>query len=339
MLSQRKGTILKTIVDQYIANAVPVASEVIAGDYPVKISPATIRSEMAWLEDENYITRPHISAGGVPADRGYRYYVEALMGETKLPLNKQRTIRHLFYQVEQQVEEWVHLTAAILASEVMNITLVTLPKASECHLKHLELMIIREPLVLLIVLLYNTKIRQQLLSFDYPISQDELDVISSKLNTFYQGLTGAQIRADSRELSPVEARISQVLLQIMDSEDKQFGEPCLDGLRYFLNQPEFTRTKELWDIIEMLEERYLLKSILSTIGNQEGIQIIIGDENTDSALKKCSVVLGTYSTQEEAKGIIGVIGPTRMHYCRAISAVQYLTLIMNELLSGIYGQE
>jgi len=339
MLSERKSAILKTIVDQYITSTMPVASDVIAHDYPVKISPATIRNEMAWLEAENYITRPHISAGGIPSDRGYRYYVEALMGETELPLNQQRTIRHLFYQVEQQVEEWVHLAAAILAGEVANIALVTLPKASESHFKHLELMAVRESLILLIVLLHNTRIRQHLLSLDQPISQDELDAISSKLNASYKGLTSAQIRASDRELSLVEAGVSQALLQLMDGEDKQFGEPCLDGLRHFLNQPEFARAKELRDVIEVLEERYLLKSILSTIGDQEGIQVIIGEENTDSALKKCSVILGTYSVQKGARGIIGVIGPTRIYYRRVISAVQYLSSIMNELVGEMYGQE
>ncbi|MCD6358354.1 MAG: heat-inducible transcription repressor HrcA [Dehalococcoidia bacterium] len=332
MLSQRKNAILKTIVNQYIANATPVASDIIACEYRDKVSSATIRNEMAWLENENYIIRPHISSGGIPSDRGYRYYVEELMGEPELPLNEQRTIRHMFYQVEQQIEEWARLAAAILAGEVTNIALVTLPRANESRLKHLELMAVRESLILLIVLLHDTRIRQQLLAVETPLSQEELSSISEKLNNRYTGLNRTQIHAaDDGTLSPVELRISHALLQMIDVEDNQPGEPCLDGLRHFLKQPDFTNTEDLRSLIELLEKHCLLNSILSILGEQGGVQVIIGTENTDSALKKCSLVLSAYNSGKGTSGIVGVIGPTRMRYHRVISAVQYLSSIMNEL--------
>ena len=342
MLTQRQDTILNAIINQYIASAIPVPSEAIVSDYPNKISSATVRNEMAHLENEQYIVRPHISAGGIPSDRGYRYYVESLMEEAELPLNEQRTIRHLFYQVEQQMEEWTRLAATILASEVMNIALVTLPKSSEAHLKHLELIAVKELAALLVVLFQNAKIRQQLITFERQVTQEKLDIISNKLNNIFRGKTGVQIRDSyqiNKTLSDLETEISRTLVQIMLSEDRQFGEPCLDGLRYFLNQPEFARTRELWNIVEMLEEKYLFKSVLSALGREEGIKVIIGDENIDETLKKCSLVLGSYGIQEEAKGIVGVIGPTRMQYQRVIAAVQYLCSMMDELVSGVYSEE
>ncbi len=342
MLTQRQSTILNAIIKQYIASAIPVPSEAIAGDYPDKISSATIRNEMAYLENEQYIVRPHISAGGIPSDRGYRYYVESLMQESELPLNEQRTIRHLFYQVEQQVEEWARLAATILSGEVMNIALVTLPKSNEAHLKHLEFVAVKDSAALLVILLQNAKIRQQLISFNRSVTQEELDTVSNKLNSIYRGQTGIQIRKNYQEntnLSSIEKDILKTLVQTMDSEDRQFGEPCLDGLRYFLNQPEFAHTKELWNIVEMLEERYLFKSVLSVLGGEGGVRVIIGDENSNDTLKKCSLVLGTYGIQEETKGVVGVVGPTRMQYQRVIAAVQYLCSIMDELVSGVYSGE
>lgn len=342
MLTERQSTILNTIVKQYIINAIPVPSEAIAGDYPGKISSATIRNEMAYLENEQYIVRPHISAGGIPSNIGYRYYVESLMEEFELPLNEQRTIRHLFYQVERQVEEWARLAATILSSEVMNIAVVTLPKSTETHLKHIELVAVKDFVALLVIILQNAKIKQQLISFNRSITQEELDIVSKKLNDIFEGQTGLQISESYKKndvLSPLEKDVLGALVQIMVSEDRQFGEPCLDGLRYFLNQPEFARTRELWNIVEMLEERYLFKSVLSALSGAEGIRIIIGDENSDSTLKKCSLVLGMYGMQDKAKGVVGVVGPTRMQYQRVVAAVQYLCSIMDELVSGVYNEE
>jgi len=342
MLTQRQSTILNAIIKQYIASAIPVPSESIAGDYPDRISSATIRNEMVYLENEQYIVRPHISAGGIPSDRGYRYYVESLMEGATLPLNEQRTIRHLFYQAEQQVEEWAKLAATILSGEVMNIAMVTLPKSNETYLKHLELVVVKDVAALLVILLQNAKIRQQLISFNQPVTQEELDNISNKLNNMYKGQTGIQIYDNyhtNHTLSSIEEEVLRILVQTMVSEDRQFGEPCLDGLRYFLNQPEFTRTKELWNIVELLEGRYLFKSMLSALGDEEGIRVIIGDENSDDTLKKCSLVLGTYGVQDETKGVVGVVGPTRMQYQRVIAAVQYLCSIMDELVSEVYNGE
>ena len=138
MLTSRAETILKSIVGQYIAKAMPVPSQSIYNSYDLGVSPATIRNEMVHLEQEGYIIRPHPSAGSIPSDKGYRCYVESL-SEITLPLATQRLIGHLFHQVEREHEEWLGLAATIMAQLVQNMAVATKPKSPDCRFKHLEL--------------------------------------------------------------------------------------------------------------------------------------------------------------------------------------------------------
>ena len=160
MLASRTGTILRSIVEQYIVKAIPVSSQGIINDYELRVSTATVRNEMAHLEQEGYITREHPSAGSVPSDKGYRYYVESL-GDIELPLAEQRLISHLFYQVEQELDEWSKLTAKIIAQLVQNMAVVTLPKPPHCQFKHLELVTIKDSLALAVVVLRGARVKQQ----------------------------------------------------------------------------------------------------------------------------------------------------------------------------------
>ncbi|MFC1909649.1 heat-inducible transcriptional repressor HrcA, partial [Chloroflexota bacterium] len=242
MLTERTGTILKHIVEQYISRATPVPSQSLASNPDFRVSPATIRNEMAYLEQEGYITRPHTSAGSVPSDKGYRYYVESLEN-ILLPPSEQRMVSHLFHQVAEETEKWLSLTATLLSQLVKNMAIVTIPKPEAGKLKHMEMVSLQDSQALVVVVLLGAKVKQKLITFDEAVSQIRLAAISNKLNAAYSGLNYHQILANESELSPLEKQITDHLVEMIKAEDAQENEePYLDGLHFILNQPEFAHS-------------------------------------------------------------------------------------------------
>lgn len=339
MLSPRAGTILKSVVGQYITRAIPVSSQSITGDPELEVSPATIRNEMAHLEQEGYIVRPYPSAGSVPSDKGYRYYVDAL-ANIELPLAEQRLINHLFHQVEGELEKWLSLAATILAKVAQNIAVVAKPRSTDSQFKHLELVAWQDTSVLLILVLRGAQIKQQLITFDRAITQSKLTTIANKLNAAYSGLTRAQISTKGTELSPTEQQLTDYLLEIMQAEDKQeYDEPYLDGWFFMLNQPEFAQSQRILALMELVEHRSLLRLIAPPELTSSGVQVVIGKENKAEVIQDYSVVISHYGLPREAAGTIGVVGPTRMPYARVISTVTYLSSVLSILTAELYEKE
>ncbi len=338
MLSCRTETILKSIVDQYIARAIPVPSQRIINDQALGISAATIRNEMAHLEQEGYITRPHPSAGSIPSDKGYRYYVESL-NEVELPLTEQRMISHLFHQVEKEMEEWLILAATLIARWAQNVAVVTMPKPVGCQFKHLELVALQDLLALVVLVLRGAKVKQQLITFDQVISQPQLVAIANKLNDAYSGLTSSQVLAKNIGLSPIEQAVTDCLLKIMQAEDAQgYEETYLSGWHFILDQPEFAHANRILALMKLVEHRNLLKTIVPDELPSHGVQVIIGKENKAEVIHDYSVVISRYGLSKEAIGTISVVGPTRMPYARVISTVGYLASVMSELVAELYGR-
>lgn len=336
MLSERKEHILRIIVGEYISLASPVGSEAIARRCGLGLSAATIRKEMARLEEDGYIIRPHISGGGIPSDRGYRYYVESMVQE-EVPLEEQRMLSHLFHQVERELAEWNRLAAALLARMVHNVAIVTSPKAAASRIKHLELVALQESLALLILLLQQAKLRQQLIAFDEVISQGELGAISRKLSALFQGLTRSQVLARSVGLSPVEEQVKNAVVQIMAGEDeRRYEEPYIEGLRHILTQPEFAHAQNMLCLMEVLESKDIVRGLLPEMLVEGGVRVIIGAENREDAMKECSMVVTQYGVPGEVNGVLGVIGPRRMPYGRAISSVRYMGSLMSDLVAELY---
>ena len=339
MLHPRTATVLKSIARQYISRAVPVSSASIVGDFGLEVSSATIRNEMACLEDEGYIIRPHHAAGSIPSDKGYRYYVGTL-GDVELPVAEKRLIDHLFHQVEENLEEWLGLAVTLLAQRVHNVAVVTMPKPPACKLKHLELVSLQDYLALAVTVLYGAILRQQLISFNQPMSQDELTAIASRLGKAYSGLSASQIMAKEIELTPTEKRITDCLLKIMKAEDERVHEePYLDGLHFLMNQPEFNTVQRMVSLVGLVEQRKLIEVMVpEKLGSRE-VQVIIGKENKEEIIQDYSVVISRYGLPDEAVGTIAVVGPTRMPYARAISAIGYMALMMSRLVAELYGRE
>jgi heat-inducible transcriptional repressor len=337
VLTPRSEIVLKSIIDWYIDHATPVSSQNLVHDYNLRVSSATVRNEMAYLEQEGYIIRPHTSAGSIPSDKGYRFYVSSL-SEIILPISEQRMINHLFHQVEGKIEEWLSLAAAIISQLSQNTAVITVPKPAGCQYRHLELVSIQDFMILLVLVLRGARIKQVVLTLDNPISQAELSALSARLNQVYEALTGEQIKARDLKFSPLEQRITESLITIMKLEDEQdYNQSYLEGLHFLLSQPEFSRNQKIIAIMELLEHRAMLGTILPPETNVRQVQVVIGSENRAEVAQECSLVISHYGPPNEASGIIVVVGPTRMAYPRVISSVSYLSALLSRLMGELYG--
>ena len=337
MLTKRRDKILRIIVREHIATGLPVSSESIARK-GLGASSATIRNEMVELEEEGYLRQPHTSAGRIPSDSGYRYYLESAVGSAQLSAAEQRRIRHQFHQIEGEVEQWIRLAAAILARTVHNVAIATLPKPRQSRFKHLELVSLHDFLALLVLVLREAKLKQQVLALDEAATQEELSVVARHVSSACAGLTSAEILALPLEFSHVEGQVVRSVGQIMESEDEyDYEEPHVDGLRHMLDQPEFAASGSLPAIVGLFEQKSLLKSLLPRVLTSEGITVLIGRENEEDVMRDCSVIVSRYGIPGEVGGALGVLGPTRMRYDRAISTVGFLSLVMSEMVSELYG--
>jgi heat-inducible transcriptional repressor len=337
VLTPRTEIILKSIVNWYIDHAVPVSSQVLVHDYELGVSSATVRNEMAFLEQEGYIIRPHTSSGSVPSDKGYRFYVASLE-DIALPLTDQRMISHLFHQVEGRMDEWLSLAATVLARLSQNTAIITVPKPSDCEFRHMELVSIQDSLVLLLVVLRGARIKQQLFNLEKPLSQAELTAISARMNAAYIGSSAFQIQSKGLDLNSLEQTIRDNLVKIMQTADEQSGgQSYLEGLHFLMNQPEFAHNQRILSVMELLEQRAMLGTIMPQ--PQEGLQVrvVIGSENQAEVAQDCSLVISRYGLPDEASGNILVVGPTRMAYPRIISAVSYISILLSGLVAELYG--
>lgn len=336
-LTDRRQAVLGLVVRQYIATAIPVGSKTIVEQYGLGISSATIRNEMACLEEQGYLTHPHTSAGRVPTEKGYRYFVERLMSEAELPLAEQRTIRHQFHQARLDLEQWMRLAAAVLARAARSTSLVAAPTVAQCRFKHLELIATHGLKVLLVLVLSGGIVKQQMLTLTHPVIQEELSQVANRLNDLFIGLTADQILTSSHQLVPSEAQIANLVVEMMEeSEARSSGEIYHDGLLNIFRQPEFSEIENARQIVRIMEEQSLLEAILTEVLNSSGVQVIIGGEGRWEELSECSVVLAPYGEAGRAVGALGVLGPMRMRYGRAISTVRYVADLLSGLIYELY---
>jgi len=339
MLSEREAIILKSIIRQYIAGATPVSSQRILDESALEVSSATVRNDMVHLEELGYVTRPHHAAGCLPSDKGYRYYVETLT-DIELPVEERLLINHLFYQAEKKLDEWLSLATALTAQMVQAVAVATPPRVLYCQFKHMELISIKDQVALIVLVLHGARIRQELLAFQSPVNQTELSGTSNKLNSLFAGLSREQVAGQSAELSGNEKIAAELVIKLMETEDlAETGEPFLDGFHFILGQPEFTRNYRLTSLVELAEQRKLVKSIIPQELTARGVQVVIGKENKSEAISNLSVVVSHYGIPQKAVGTLGVVGPTRMSYVRAISTVDYLSSVLSKLVAGLYNEE
>ncbi len=339
-LTERCQTILRLVVLDYINTAMPVSSKAIGERYGLGVSPATIRNEMAVLEEKGYLTHRHTSAGRVPTEKGYRYFVEKLMGESNLSSAERRTISHQFHQARLELDQWMRLAAAVLAHSAEGASLVTAPKPVRCWVKHLELVSIRDEIALLILVLQEGTVKQQILTLDSPMLQDELALIARRLTHFWLGCDQTAVAATLGSLTGFERQVADVVLDTMHRIDaRASSEIYRDGLLNVLSQPEFAHGEGAQQVVRALEERQLVDAMVSEVMQRGGLQIIIGGEGRWEELSEVSVVLARYGVDDQATGALGVLGPIRMRYGRAVSVVRYVSQLMSDLISDLYGRQ
>lgn len=334
-LSARRRAIMGLVIREYIASGIPVGSRAVLDRYELGVSPATIRNEMAALEELGFLTHPHTSAGRMPTEEGYRFFVEHLLGDMTLPPDERLLIRHQFGQARAEMDHWVKLAAAVLAHTVRNVALATAPKAVNSRFKRLELIEIRDGIVLLVLVTMEGSVKQQMLNL--PLLQDELKRVANELNEQLAGRSVAEIKTQSQVLSQWAADVASLLVPIMERLDSQVSDIYREGLSHALTEPEFAEGDMIRRVVEIIEARPLLESIVAKTRESDGVQVIIGGEGRWRELSQVSLVLSRYGVDEDTTGVLGVLGPLRMPYGRTISAVRYVANLMSELLREFYG--
>lgn len=335
MLTERRSALLNLIVEEYVDTAQPVGSQYIVRKHRMPVSSATVRLEMARLEEDGFIMQPHTSAGRVPSDQGYRYYVESLMAEEALALEERETIRHQFHQAERAMEQWFQLAAAVLAHSVSNFAVVTSPRSKETRLRHVQLVPLQETTALCVVVLNEARLRQQVVTFREPVDEQALLIASGRINERCAGLSPSEIARLPEPASDVEAFVQQAVVDLMEQEEVALGEVFRDGVREVLSQPEFARSERILDLIDILEQRTLSNAIpIRQLGDDQ-ISVVIGAENSHEAMRDCSVVLARYGIEGGPSGVVAVLGPTRMRYARTIPTVRYLATLLGDLIAQL----
>lgn len=341
-LTMRQGLLLKLIVREHVESTAPVASRILVEKYRLDFSPATVRNEMAALEELGYLAQPHTSAGRVPTEAGFRYFVARLMEEQSLPVAEQRRIAHQFHQARDHVEVWLPLAASVLARSSGVASVVTAPRTTQPVYKHLELILTHGRAVLLILVLQGGMIEQQMLALSEPLTQAFLRDAADRLNQIFAGLGLTAIEARIGELPTLEADIARLVVSIMrNAEGSPSDEIYQHGLSDLLQEPEFTEGDTAsTSVVRVLEERSLLQAVLAETLTPAvgvgGVRVLIGGEGRWDELRTCSIVLARYGVMNYATGALGVVGPIRMPYSRTISVVRFVANILGEMVYDMY---
>jgi heat-inducible transcriptional repressor len=326
-LDQRKQQILKAVVADYTRTGVPVGSASLAV-HLATWSSATIRNELATLSEVGYLIQPHTSAGRVPSDLGYRYYVDFLMDEEDVPPAVRRQVDPFFAVMPSGIEDILEIAATALAHAADAVSLVTAPRALGVRVKHLDLVKLSDAQALLVLVLEGNLVRQQALNLTSPTDQGVLSAIASGLNAAVVGLNAADMSRLPESVglhAGLERDLLTQIVAFMTVCDAQQDTLILhDGVRNLLHQPEFGDVELLQQVIEVVEEERMLAALISAADLDHGIQIMIGRESGMAELSRCSLVLTTYRAGAERRGTIGVLGSTRMAYAQVGPRVRYV---------------
>jgi len=342
-LTERQKTLLLLIIRDYIESAQPVGSRRLAEHYHLDLSSATIRNEMGQLTEMGYLRQPHTSAGRVPTEDGYRYFVSEMMPNAELPETIQHTISHQFHQSRADMDQWMTLAASILASQSQGVSVVTAPHVEQAKYKHVELISTQGRQVLMVLVMAGGEVSQQILTLAEPVNQERLSQAASHLNSLLAGLAVDSISSLPSRADLLEQDILLLILQDMRRAAASIsGEIYTDGLTNVLNEPEFAESDDARRALKIFEERSTLQDLLArttTNSNIGGLQVLIGGEGEWEELRQCSMVIARYGVPGMATGMLGVLGPMRMSYARTIPMVRYVAGLLSELVNDRISEE
>lgn len=336
-LGDRQRELLRAVIREYIATAEPVASAALVRRYRLDVSSATVRNELAALEELGLLTHPHTSAGRVPTDLGYRYFIESLMPRPALPPAEQVTVSHQFQQALSNTAEWLRLAASTLARLTAEAAIVTPVTMTRSTLRHVEAVPISERRVLLVAVLDGGSVLQQLVELREPATTEELRRLSARLTASLADRSADAI-ARLALMDPVGMQVATALGRLVEQHDAgQARDVYYDGIQNILAQPEFTDSDSVRDVLRLLEDRTRLADILPRELGDDEVSVAIGSEHRLAPLRGFSLVFGRYGAGSDAVGYVGVVGPTRMDYARSISAVRYVGSLMSDLVRVMEG--
>jgi len=338
-LKSRKEKILGTIIETYIKEAKPVGSRTIARKLRFKYSPATIRNIMADLEEEGYITHPYTSAGRVPTNKGYRYYVDNLMPQEELtPQEKREIMREYANFKMEDLSTIMEKTGRLLARLSEEAGIVVYPRIERSKLKHIELIDIGNNCVLMVLVTNSGLVKNLILRFPQSYSRSQLEKISNLFNFELEGTYVSEIYRYLLQKKLTEDfsiyNLFKDAFSILEEAFKQLEEErfCFEGATQIISKPEFENREALAKLLHLIEEKRTILEIISQDMEEEGIKIHIGEENPFEEVKYLSIITANYHIEKNAVGALGIIGPTRMAYAHILSIVKNVKEILEKVL-------
>lgn len=339
-LNGRKLLILQAIIEDYINTAEPVGSRTISKKYITNVSSATIRNDMADLEDMGYIEQPHTSAGRVPSDKAYRLYVDSLMGQNIINEAKIEYIKKEFIETLGEMDRLVKHASKLLSDLTRYTSIAIAPQLSKTCLKHIQFIKVDSSNVLAVIVTDAGFVKNSVIRVEDEMDDKTLEKVSKIFNENLSGMSFEElIDMDIENVKDLDRKINgykdifiQIfpeLLQILKYSDK--AEVYHEGVSNLLDLPEYSNVEKAKEVLNILEEHDLLFNILSDATHD--LKVAIGKENKVERLKDCSLITTTYSINGKTIGSIGVIGPTRMEYSKVITIVDSLTYNLNDILS------
>ncbi|GAB6152618.1 heat-inducible transcriptional repressor HrcA [Desulfosporosinus burensis] len=337
-MDERKRKILRAIVQDYIATAEPIGSRTIARKFDLGVSSATIRNEMADLEDLGFIEQPYTSAGRIPSDAGYRYFVDCLMDPKVLNAEEKEFIERESTRRIHEIQEVITHTSKLL-SELTNLTSLVLgPHKAKSKFGKLHFLPYQPGQVIMVIVKENGAVENHIIEVGDNQTAEELQQVAEVFNQKMRGYSLNQVKRSMlheiySELSRQRLLIDNTLDMLRAILDDSEGEEriCLGGTLNMLNQPEFKDLGKVKTLFKIFEENEPLKKLLHP--DQEGLNVTIGGENSLKEFKDCSVISATYRVNGLTIGAVGVLGPTRMDYAKVIAIVDFMTRSLTDVLT------
>ena len=345
VLDERKVKILDAIIRNYLETGEPVGSRTISKYTDLNLSSATIRNEMADLEELGYIVQPHTSAGRIPSDKGYRFYVDHLMKEKDREVTE---MKEFVIEKTQKMEQVLKQVAKMLATNTNYATMITAPSFSN-KVKFIQLSQIDEHQMLAVVVMNSNMVKNQVITVNEALDNETLLKLNILLNTALNGLSLQEINLGTIARLKEQAGIhSQVVSEVMDALEQALSENedlqiYTSGATNILKYPELSSSESATNLLSAFEEKEELMSLVNEALNDEasetGIQVYIGNETPIQTMKDCSVVTATYELGDGVKGTIGIIGPKRMDYENVVDNLKTLRKQLDSILSKAKGKD
>jgi heat-inducible transcriptional repressor len=342
-LSGRSEEILRLLIRTYIASGEPVGSKTLAAHLKDRLSPATIRNTMAELEEAGYLTHPHTSAGRVPSEKGFRFYVDSLQDAGRVNRAAERRFARLLGESDTP-EELMSRTSYLLAEISQNVGIVVAPPLATTQLKHIEFLDLRDGKILVLFVSNAGSILRKVIRVQEHYSQEELDRAGRFLVERFSGRNLTDVRNELLHMMDAERTLYARLLNLLRTWNETLDTGALPGPESvflqgtvrILNQPEFADIGRMRELFEMFEEKDRLVRILNEcIGSKTGgVNVAIGSEMGIPAMRDFTVVMSSYAAQDNILGFLGIIGPIRMEYDRVISAVEHLGRLVSRRINA-----